>query len=40
MAQPFNADQSALDSLLNHAQELAQKGTFDDDFSILEIVFR
>ena len=40
MAQPSNADQSALDSLLNYAQEIAQKDTFDDDFSILEIVFR
>jgi len=39
MAHPSNTDQSTLDSLLNYAQELSQKVTFDDDFSILEIVF-
>jgi sigma-B regulation protein RsbU (phosphoserine phosphatase) len=39
MTQPSNADQSSLDNLLNHAQELSQKATFDDDFSILEIFF-
>lgn len=39
MAQPSNADQSTLDSLLNYTQELSQKGTFEDDFSILEIFF-
>ena len=39
MAQPSNPDQSILDSLLNYAQELSQKETFEDDFTILEIVF-
>jgi len=39
MAQPSNADQSILDRLLNYAQELSQRETFDDDFTILEIVF-
>ena len=39
MAQPFSADQSILDCLLSHAQELSQKEIFDDDFSILEITF-
>jgi len=39
MAQPSNADQSTLDNLLNYAQGLSQKGTFEDDFSILEIFF-
>ena len=39
MAQPSNTDQSILDSLLNYAQELSQKETFEDDFTILEIVF-
>jgi hypothetical protein len=39
MAQSSNADQSNLDSLLNYAQELSQKETFDDDFTILEIAF-
>ena len=39
MAQPFNAAQSTLDSLLNYAQQLSQQETFDDDFTILEIVF-
>jgi serine phosphatase RsbU (regulator of sigma subunit) len=39
MAQPSNAVQSTLDSLLNHVKELSQKEKFDDDFTILEIVF-
>ena len=39
MVQSFKADQSILDSLLSHAQQLSQKITFDDDFSFLEIVF-
>ena len=39
MTQSYNADQSALDSLLHYAQKLSQKETFEDDFSILEIVF-
>jgi PAS domain S-box-containing protein len=39
MARAASADQSALDSLLSYAQELSQKETFDDDFTILEIVF-
>jgi len=39
MAQSYNADQSALDSLLYYAQKLSQKETFEDDFSILEVVF-
>ena len=39
MAKPSSADQSTLDSLLRYAQELSQKVTFDDDFSILEIFF-
>ena len=38
MAQPSNADQSTLDSLLNYARQLSQKETFEDYFSILEIV--
>ena len=39
MARPANADHSTLDSLLNYAQELSQKETFDNDFNILEIGF-
>jgi sigma-B regulation protein RsbU (phosphoserine phosphatase) len=31
---------SYLDSLLHYVQELTQKKTFDDDFTILEIVFK
>ncbi len=37
--QSFNVDHSNLDRLLNYAQELAQEEGFDDDFTILEIVF-
>lgn len=39
MAQYSSADQSILDSLLSYAQQLSQKETFDDDFSVLEIIF-
>ena len=39
MVQSSKADQSILDSLLSYAQQLSQKVTFDDDFSVLEIVF-
>jgi len=39
MAQYSSADQSILDSLLSYAQRLSQKETFDDDFSVLEIIF-
>jgi sigma-B regulation protein RsbU (phosphoserine phosphatase) len=38
-AQAFNADHSNLDCLLGYAQELAQKEEFEDDFTILEVVF-
>jgi PAS domain S-box-containing protein len=37
--QSFNVDHSNLDRLLSYAQELAQEEEFDDDFTILEIVF-
>jgi hypothetical protein len=37
--QSFNIDQSNLDCLLSHTQELTQKEEFDDDFTILEIAF-
>jgi hypothetical protein len=39
MVRAASADQSTLDSLLSYAPELSQKETFDDDFTILEIVF-
>ena len=35
----FTLEQSNLDGLLNHAQAIAQKEEFDDDFTILEIAF-
>ena len=37
--QSFNVDHSNLDRLLSYAQELSQEEEFDDDFTILEIVF-
>ena len=39
MAQSSSENRSSLDSLLSYAQALSQKATFEDDFSILEIVF-
>jgi sigma-B regulation protein RsbU (phosphoserine phosphatase) len=38
--QSFNIEHSNLDCLLSHAQSLGQKEGFDDDFTILEIVFK
>jgi PAS domain S-box-containing protein len=35
----FNVDHSNLDRLLSYAQELSQEEEFEDDFTILEIVF-
>jgi sigma-B regulation protein RsbU (phosphoserine phosphatase) len=35
----FNGDHSNLDRLLSYARELSQNEDFDDDFTILEIVF-
>ena len=35
----FNVEHSNLDRLLSYAQELSQEEEFDDDFTILEIVF-
>lgn len=39
MVQSSKADKSILDSLLSYVQHLSQKVTFDDDFSVLKIVF-
>ena len=39
MAQPSIADNAKLDRLLNYAQELTKKEAFEDDLTILEIVF-
>jgi len=38
MVESSKEDQSILCSLLSYAQQLSQKVTFDDDFSVLEIV--
>ena len=37
--QSFNVDQSNLDCLLRHTQEIAQQKEFEDDFTILEVAF-
>jgi hypothetical protein len=38
-ARSFKVDETNLDRLLTHAQELAQEEEFDDDFTIMEITF-
>ena len=39
-ARAFKADETNLDRLITHAQELASVDEFDDDFTILEITFQ
>lgn len=39
-AQSFHIDQSNLDCLLNHTRTITEKEAFEDDLTILEIVFK
>ena len=38
--QSFKVDQSNLDCLINHAQDIALQKAFEDDLTIMEIAFR
>ncbi len=40
LAQHSDPEQSTLDRLCRHARELSQKEKFDDDFTVLEVLFR
>jgi hypothetical protein len=39
MSQQADKDQSEMDRLFEHAQQIGGKERFEDDFTILEVVF-